>query len=314
MVATGREQSATPTPKSLRQATYGSLEALSPYLLVLPVLTFMGLFVYWPLVYSVYLSTLDWNFVSPVREFVGLENFLELARDEAFRQALFNTGLYLIVLVPLLVLLPMGLALLLWPVRRSRAQGIYRAVLFAPTVVPFAVAAVVWLWIFNPLQGILTQVLIAAGGDRINWLQNPDTAFWCIVAVAAWKVLGFNLILYIAALESVPRDYLDAAELDGAGQWALFRYVRFPLITPTCFFVLVTTFIFISDEVFAAINVLTRGGPFGKTTNLLYYLYERGFESFQVGTASATALVLFAAVISVTWLQFRFLERSVHYG
>lgn len=301
-------------PTLLRFARSGALRAISPYLFVLPVLVLMGVFIYWPLLYSVYLSLLEWNFVSPTREFVGLGNFLELARDETFRRALVNTALYLLVLVPLLVVAPLGLALLLWPVRRSRAQGVYRAVLFCPTVVPFAVAAVVWLWILDPVVGVLTQAVIAAGGDRVNWLQSPNAAFWCIVALSAWKILGFNLILYVAALESVPKDYMDAAQLDGAGWWPLFRHVRFPLITPTFFFVLVTTFIFVSDEVFAAINVLTQGGPYGTTANLLYFLYERGFRFFQVGEASATALILFVAVISVTWLQFRVLERHVHYG
>jgi multiple sugar transport system permease protein/sn-glycerol 3-phosphate transport system permease protein len=287
---------------------------LAPYLFVLPVLTLMGVFIYWPLVYSVWLSMLDWNFVSPSPEFVGAENFLELARDDGFRRALLNTGLYLVVLVPLLVLLPLGLAMLLWPVRRSPAQGAYRAVLFSPTVVSFAVAAVVWLWIFNPLGGPLNGLLMAVGGQGLDWLRDPNLAFWCIVLVSAWKAFGFNLILYVAALESVPRDYLEAARLDGAGGWALFRHVRFPLITPTFFFVLVTTVIFVSEEVFAAINVLTQGGPYGRTTNLLYFLYERGFRFFAVGEASATALVIFLAVMTVTWLQFRFLERHVHYG
>jgi multiple sugar transport system permease protein/sn-glycerol 3-phosphate transport system permease protein len=275
----------------------------------------MGVFIYWPLLYSVYLSMLEWNFVSPTREFVGLANFVELARDEGFRRALVSTGLYLLVLVPLLVLAPLGVAMLLWPIRGSRVQGAYRAVLFAPTVVSFAVAAVAWLWIFNPIRGLLNQILlIAAGRSGVNWLQDPDTAIWCVILVSAWKAFGFNLILYIAALESVPRDYLEAAALDGASGWTLFRHVRFPLITPTFFFVSVTTFIFVSEEVFAAISVLTQGGPYGRTTNLLYYLYERGFEFFDVGGASATALVLFGAVMAVTWLQFRLLERHVHYG
>lgn len=184
-------------------------------MLVLPALLLTVAFIYWPLVYSVYLSTLDWNFVSPEREFVGLQNFLELARDEGFRQAMVNTGAYLTVLVPVVVLVPLGIALLLWPIRRSRAQGVYRAVLFSPTVISFAVAAVAWLWMFNPLGGVLNRLISAAGGEGLAWLNDPKLAFWCVIAVSAWKVLGFNLVLYIAALESVPRDYLDAAELDG---------------------------------------------------------------------------------------------------
>lgn len=296
-----------------RQSKGAHLERLAPYLFVLPVLAFVGVFIYWPLAYSVYLSMLDWNFVSPVRTFVGFENFVELAGDSGFRQALANTGLYLLILVPLQIVVPLGIALLLWPVRHSRAQGVYRAVLFSPTVVSFAVAAVVWLWIFEPVEGVLNQLVLATGGERVNWLQNPNAALGCMILVSFWKAFGFNLLLYLAALEAVPRDYLEAAQLDGAGGWALFWYVRFPLMTPTFFFVLVTTVIFVNDEVFAAISVLTEGGPFGRTANALYYLYERGFEFFQVGEASAVALIIFAAVAALTVFQFRFVERHVHY-
>lgn len=143
-------------------------EKLVPYLLVLPVLAMMGVFIYWPLIYSLYLSMLEWNFVSPNREFVGLGNFVQLAQDEGFRRSLLNTGVYLLVLVPLLVTLPLAFAVLLWPVRNSQFQPVYRAVLFSPTVVSLAVAAVVWLWIFNPLGGVLNQLLIAAGGSGMD--------------------------------------------------------------------------------------------------------------------------------------------------
>lgn len=289
-------------------------ESVAPYLFALPALGLVGVFVYWPVLYSAYLSTLRWNFVSPERAFVGAGNFSALAADGGFRQAVGNTGAYLLVLVPLLVALPLALALLLWPVRRSRLQAAYRAALFAPTVVSFAVAAVVWLWIFNPVQGVLNQAILRFGGERVGWLGDPSLAFWCVVAVSAWKAIGFNLLLYLAALEAVPRDYLEAAALDGAGWWSLLRDVRLPLIAPTGFFVLVTTTIFVADDVFAAVNVLTNGGPFGRTTNVLYFLYERGFRFFQVGQASAVALVIFCAVVALTWLQFRILEKRVHYG
>jgi len=289
-------------------------ERVIPYLLVFPALALMGVFIYWPLVYSVYLSTLDWNFVSPVRTFVGGENFVHLTRDRIFGQALRNTGVYLLALVPIQAFLPLALALLLWPVRRSRAQTTYRAVLFTPTVISFAIAAVVWLWIFNPIQGVLNKIIVGAGGGKISWLTNPQTAIWCVIVVAAWKTIGFNLLLYLAALEAVPGEYLEAAALDGASGWQLFRHIRWPLISPTFFFVLVTTVIFVSDEAFAAINVLTDGGPFEKTTNVLYYLYERGFRFFQVGQASAVAVLVVIAVMAITYLQFRYVERHVHYG
>jgi ABC-type sugar transport system permease subunit len=291
-----------------------SAESAFGYLFVAPLLLLIGLFIYWPLVYSAYLSLFDWNFVSPDWRFVGVSNYTRLPDDPRFRLAITQTAIYVAALVPIKVLLPLGLALLLWPIRKSRAQGVYRTVLFTPTVVSFAVAALVWLWIFNPLQGVLNQAIVAAGGSRVNWLSNPQTAIWCVILVSTWKAFGFNLLLYLAALEAVPEEYVEAASIDGAGSWQLLRHIRWPLITPTLFFVLVTTVIFVNDEVFSAVNVLTDGGPFDRSSNMIYYLYQQAFRYFQIGVASAVAVVLSAAVILLTWLQFRFVERHVHYG
>lgn len=289
-------------------------ETVAPYTFVAPLLFLITLFIFWPLLYSFYLSTLRWNLVSAVRTFVGFGNFTELPADPRFGDAITNTGVYVLALVPIQVFLPLGLALLLWPIRRSRAQDAYRVTLFAPTVISFAVAALVWMWIFSPHQGLLNQVIVAFGGSSVSWLTDPKTAIWAVIGVSAWKVMGFNLLLYIAALEAVPHEYLEAAEIDGAGGWQLTRHIRWPLISPTFFFVLVTTVIFVNDEVFSAINVMTDGGPFERTTNLVYYLYEQAFRYFQVGAASAVALILFFAIVLLTWLQFRFVERRVHYG
>lgn len=289
-------------------------ERVAPYLFILPVLALIIVFIYWPLIYSCYLSLFDWNFVSPVKTFVGVNNFTHLWVDPRFRQALQTTVTYVVALVPIQALLPLGLALLLWPIRRSRLQTAYNIMLFSPTVVSFAVAALVWLWIFNPLQGVLNQVIFALGGSKVSWLSNPQTAVWCIIIVSTWKGLGFHLLLYLAALESVPVEYVEAAEIDGASGWQLLRYIRWPLITPTFFFVLITTVIFVNDEVFSAINVLTGGGPFERTINIVYYLYQQGFRYFYIGSASAVALLLFVGIVTLTWLQFRFVEGHVHYG
>jgi ABC-type sugar transport system permease subunit len=132
--------------------------------------------------------------------------------------------------------------------------------------------------------------------------------------VASWKTIGFHLLLYLAALEAVPNDLIEAAQLDGANNWQTMQSIRFPLITPTFFFVLVTTVISVNDDVFGAINVLTEGGPFNSTSNIVYYLYEQGFVFFQIGSASAVSVIVFMATALLTWVQFRFGERFVHYG
>lgn len=290
------------------------VEAATPYLLVLPLISLILLFVYWPLVYQTYLSFFDWNFVRPDMDYVGLDNYTRLKDDPRFLRSLNGTLIYFAALVPIQVFLPLGIAMLLWPTRKAKAQDAYRIMLFSPTVIAYSVGAVMWLWIFNPHYGVLNKVLETVGVDGVSWLSDRDTAIWSIIIVAAWKTLGFHLLLYLAALEAVPNDVVEAAQLDGASNWQIMRSIRFPLISPTFFFVLVTTVISVNEDVFGAINVLTKGGPFESTTNIVYYLYQQGFEYFQIGAAAALSVLVFIVTVILTWLQFRFGERHVHYG
>lgn len=293
---------------------YRLSEGLTPYLLIAPLLILMAIFIYWPLIYSSYLSFFDWNFVRPDKDYVGWGNYTRLPDDPRFIQSLKGTAIYTVALIPLQVLLPLGLALLLFRTRESRLQGAYRVLLFSPTVIAYSVAAIMWLWIFNPNYGVLNKALSYFGIDAIRWLSDRDTAIWAIIMVATWKTLGFHMLLYLAALEGIPKDYIEAAQLDGASNWQILRSIRFPLMTPTFFFVLVTTVISVNDDVFAAINVLTNGGPFDSTTNIIYYLYQQGFKYFQIGAGSAVSVIVFVVTVFLTWLQFRFVERHVHYG
>lgn len=310
----GRKMSATPITTKRRFSWYRLLEGSTPYLLIAPLLILVGVFIYWPLFYSAYLSFFDWNFVRPDKNFVGFDNYTRLAHDPRFMKSLHGTWIYFVTLIPIQVFLPLGLAIMLWPIRRAKTQGAYRVMIFSPTVIAWSVGAVMWLWIFNPLQGFLNKVLMEFGVERINWLSDRDTAIWTVIIVATWKSLGFNLLLYLAALEGVPNDVIEAASLDGASNWELMRTIRFPLITPTFFFVLVTTVISVNDDVFGAINVLTDGGPFQSTTNIIYYLYEQGFKYFQIGAASAVSIIIFIVTVILTWIQFKYIEGRVHYG
>lgn len=298
----------------IRARLYRWREAMMPYLLVSPLLVLILLFIYWPLVYQTYLSFFDWNFVRPDMTFVGIDNYTRFADDPRFIRSLRGTWIYFVTLIPIQVFLPLGIAMLLWPIRRSKLQPAYQMMLFSPTVIAYSVGAFLWLWIFNPYYGVLNRVLAVFGVERISWLSDRDYAIWAIIIVATWKTIGFNLLLYMAALQAVPNDVVEAAQLDGASPWQIMKTVRFPLISPTFFFVLVTTVISVNDDVFGAINVMTEGGPFDSTTNIIYYLYQQGFEYFQIGSAAALSVLLFAATVLLTWVQFRFGERHVHYG
>lgn len=279
--------------------------------LVAPVIALMVVFIYWPFAHSVGLSFTEGDFQT--QTFVGVDNYIALMRDSDFWQSLITTAKYIAVLVPLVVAVPFVLALMVLPLRKRHTKAAYRTILFLPTILPFAVMAIAWLWIFNPLGGPLNSLLEVVGLEPRRWLDSPTTAFWCIIAVSAWKLIGFNTILYAAALESVPAEYIEAARLDGAGRWHLARHLYVQLISPTILFVVVTATIFVTEDVFDAINVLTAGGPYGTTENILYYMYEKAMVFFEIGPASAVATIATVVIVAITWLQLHMARRHVHY-
>jgi sn-glycerol 3-phosphate transport system permease protein len=283
-----------------------------PYLYVAPAPLPLLLFVYLPLLRTVELSLFDWNLVSPNRTFVGLGKYPEVLGSRDFWTALVNTGRYIVALVFVDVALVLGAALLVLSVR-GRAQQVYRSLIFLPTLVSMAVAAVVWLWVLNPIHGVLNKVLSLVGVQGPSWLSDPAFALWAVAAVAAWKYFGYNLLFTLAGLVGIPQEYTEAAKLDGAGRWALFRHVVWPLLTPTTLYVFVTTVVLASQIVFTPINVLTQGGPNKASTNLVYLIYEYGLRFFNVGYASAVAVLVFVAFLAFTYVQVRLLEQGVHY-
>lgn len=292
--------------------------ALPPFALalgfLLPAIGLAMAFDYWPTLQSLRLMFYNWNLVAADAQFVGLQNFQTIFGDPRFMTALRNTAIYAAALIPLQIFLPLGIALVLRPLASSRMSPVYRILLFMPMVISLPVASVVWLWMLNPLNGIFSQVVVLAGGTRVNWLTDPATAMASVIVVAAWSSLGFNILLYLASFGGIARDVREAARLDGASGWRLFRDIEWPLISPTFFFVVLTTVLFVNNDIFSVINIMTKGGPYSATTNVLYYLYERGFKFFQAGEASALAMVVVTIYLLVTWLQFKVGERRVHYG
>lgn len=284
------------------------------FIFLAPVLLLALTFDYYPAVRSVRLMFYDWNLINDHPKFIGLDNFRTIFDDDRFRTSLKNTVVYALALAPLQVCLPMAIAVAVRSLSKSKLSNIYRAILFFPAVISLPAASVVWLWMLNPYNGIVNQVITSLGVRRIDWLNQPHTAMISVIVVATWATIGFNFLLYLAALEGVPKDLKEAARLDGAEGWRLFRDIEFPLISPTFFFVVLTTVLFVNNEIFGVINVLTRGGPYNSTSNVLYYLYERGFQFFQAGEASALAILIVSVSLLFTWVQMRFGEKWVHYG
>ena len=286
--------------------------ATQPYLYLLPALLFLGLFIYWPLVQVTILSFFRWNLISPNGTFVGLDNFASLLTDPKFFGVLLQTLLYIFIALLGNFLLPVGLAMLTLQVGR-RYTDLYQSLLFTPTMVAVSVGALLWQWIYLPTGGLLNTLLSVFGLPEVNWLNDPDTALGAVGVVAAWQFMGFNYLISLAGLRAVPREYLEAARIDGATGWPLLRWVIIPLLMPTLLFVALTSILQALPNAFVPIEILTRGGPSDSSDNLLYTIYRDGFQFFQVGEASAEAVVTILLLGGAAIWQFRILDRSLNY-
>lgn len=262
----------------------------------------LGVFNFYPALYSLYLSFFSWNGLSPEREGVGLANYSRLLASSEFWNSLRVTVVYAAGMT--LGSLALGLlsaTLLNLPVA---GRAIYRALYFLPVITPTVAAGVVWRYLFDPSQGVVNQFLARAGIDGPAWLVDPSWALLAVIIVGVWKRVGFNMVVYLAALQGVPRSYYEAAHLDGAGTWQTFRHITLPLIAPSTFFLSVTALIE-AFQVFDLVYVMTAGGPLKSTDVIGYYLYRYGFRYYELGFASAIAYAMFILIFIVTVVQFR---------
>ncbi|WP_339204428.1 sugar ABC transporter permease [Paenibacillus sp. FSL K6-3182] len=271
------------------------------------------LIVFWliPLGTIFYLSFTDWDFMSPVKTFVGFENYIYLFSNSAFYQSLAVTLLFC--LGSVLPVMAFGLTLALLLNRKMKGSVIYRTLLFSPWVTPTVAVSIVWSWIFEPKVGMANTVLRWFGFDGIGWLQDTRWALAGVLIVTIWKLMGWSMVFFLVALQNLPRELLQAGELDGAGSWSKLRYITIPLISPTTFFLFIVQTIS-ALQAYDQINVLTQGGPAGSTRTLLYMYYQSAFESFDIGEASSVAVVLVAICMVLSIVSFAISRKTVHYS
>lgn len=276
----------------------------------IPVLGFV-IFALGPMLVSLYLSFTHYEVLTPPR-WVGLDNYVRLfTRDFFVGRTLANTAFYLLG-IPVGMALSLLLALALN--QKLRLQLFFRTVYFIPSVCSIVAAALLWKWIYSADYGLINTYLRALGvSDPPAWLSSPVLVKPALMVMGIWGGLGYNMVLFLAALQGVPRPLLEAAELDGANAWQRFRYVILPAISPMTFFVAVTSVIG-GLQNFDQVYVMTRGGPEYRSATYMLYLYVTGFQYSQMGYASAMAWVLGALVLCVTALQFRLARRWVHLG
>lgn len=295
-----------------------------PWLLLLPTLIILVIFLYFPVIQSFVLSAYRSNLILGTQKYIGLENFKRIFTGvlaPGFRQVLIQTLLFSGVVVVVGLAVSLFLATLAnQPIRGAR---FYRLMLIWPFALSPAVAGTIFLFMFNPEVGVVNQLLSNAFGIKPRWLDSPALAFMLVSAAAIWKNLGYNIVFYLAALQNVPAELSEAAEIDGATATKRFFRITLPLLSPMTFFLLFTNLVYAFFDTFGLIDILTMGGPVGAppfdnagvTTTLIYKVYQDGFGgAANLGFAAAESVVLLALVMFITVLQFRFGGRRVYYG
>lgn len=275
---------------------------------LLPALIWYVVFSGIPIFYTLCLSFLRWSFLDPA-QFVGLENYIEiLTRDPLFYKALGNTFTFTI--SELLIGMVLALCFALLINRLKRSAPFFRTVFFLPVVSSMSAVAILWRWLFQPKFGLINQILEFCGIAPGMWVNSPDTAMESVVIMSVWKGLGFTIVLFLAGLQGIPDSIYEAAEIDGANPWQKVVRITIPLLRPTFAFIIITGFIN-GLQAFTQMYVLTKGGPVNSTLTIVYHLYNRAFEFFNMGSASAMAFILFLIIILLTVIQLKILNKEV---
>lgn len=277
---------------------------------ILPALIPLAVFWIYPICRSLFISFTDWDYMSPSYHFVFFDNFKRLFQDPRFYEALWNTLLFSAgTLIPTLA---GGLFLALLLQKAFLGSGLFKFILFSPWITPTVAVSIVWTWIYNPDTGLANEVLKFFHLPALQWINSSNTALLSVIIVTVWKSLGYAMIFYLSALEKVPAELYEANSLDGANAWQRFRDVTLPCISPTTFFLLIVTMVN-SLQAYDQIQILTQGGPSGSTRTLLYMYYQLGFEEYDMGQATAVAMVLVVITLILSGVQFLASKKWVHY-
>jgi multiple sugar transport system permease protein len=303
------------------------------YLFLLPALLVIAVFRLYPILQAIRMSFYKWGLAGPLK-FIWFKNFARLFIDPEFYQSLGNTFWYVAFVVPLTILISVFFANLLN--QKISGRGIYRTLYYLPVVTSIVAISVVWKWILNPDRGILNAMLNLIGIASVKWLNDargifeiflaplgihvsgfmagPSIALFSLILMAVWHNIGYCIIIALAGLQNVPRQYYEAARIDGANGWHIFRHITMPVISPIIFYLLVTQSI-IAFNTFTPVYVMTQppGGPLNTTNLVVFYLYEQSFKLWNLGYANAIAFIIFIIIFLLTQFQKKFIEQRVYY-
>lgn len=282
------------------------------FLFLLPSIFFFVVFSYWPLLQNLYLSFFSWNMVSPNMTFVGIENYTAVLGSEELIKILANTVVFVAIMLVLNFVLPYLFSFVLGHLI-ERCKGFYRSTLFMPATLSLAVASILFLWIYNPLAGPLSIVLSWFDLESPRWFKENWLVIFAICTIIGWKVFGYNLIVMLAAMLAVPKEMIEAAKLENASNWQIFKQIIVPMTSSTAIYVFTITVVFGLQYVLVPVNMLTQGGPDQGSSNLVYIIYQYAFVFFQTGKSAAFAIITMICYIAFLLFRTKYLEKKVYY-
>ena len=293
-------------------------QAVWAYIFLAPALALFGLTVVYPMVRSVQFSFYKWPLGSAPKTWVGLQNYRTLIADDSnFHQSLRNTLVFTILTVVPTLAIALGMAMVLNS-PRLRGRGVYRTIYFIPVVTSLVAVSYVWRWMLEPSFGIINGSLRKVGIKGPGWLADPDWAMNGVIMMTIWRDVGYYMVIFLAGLQTIPRDILEAAKVDGAGTWQRFRRVTFPLLNPSILLAGIVGVIY-GLQLFTQVYVMTGspskppGGPLGSTTSVVLYIVQQAFRPLEMGYASAAAILLFMLIMMVTIAQLKLVQRRFDY-
>lgn len=281
-------------------------------LYLLPAGLLFLIFFYWPLLQNAYLSLFSWNMVSPNMKFVGAENFSVIFASPELWKILLNTVLFVVIMLVLNFVLPYIYSFILGHVV-TRWSSFYRSALFLPSTLSLAVASILFLWIYNPLAGPLQIVLSWFSLESPRWFKEDYLVIFAICTIIGWKVFGYNMIVMLAAMVAVPKEMIEAAKLENASNWTIFRKIILPMTSSTAIYVFTITVVFGLQYVLVPVNMLTQGGPDQGSSNLVYIIYQYAFTFFQTGRSAAYAVITMVFYLVFLFVKNKYLEKKVYY-
>lgn len=282
------------------------------YAFFLPSVLIFFVFYYWPLLVNLGLSFFSWNMVSAKAKFVGIRNYIVIIQSPEFYQVVGNTILFIVFLLVFNFILPYFYSYMIAHMLKY-GKTIYRSLLFLPSLLSLAVASIIFLWIYNPMAGPVNEIVKMFGGTSPRWFKEPYIVLFSISSIIGWKVFGYNMILLLAAMVSVPREIIEAARLENASDWIIFKKIILPQTSSSAMYVFVITVVFGLQYVMVPVNMLTQGGPDQGSANLVYAIYQYAFVFYQTGKSAAYAMITMMLFTLFLGWRSRVADKKVYY-